>query len=92
MQVTLVQSGAGAAFLGVGTGANITYAGGKNTTYIQGTGISNSNASAANVQYTTTGRGPLRMAGAPRNQGECVQTYPVLHPCPRLYLMKLLGP
>lgn len=56
-QASVVQSGPGAVFLGVASAAKITYAGGKNTSYIQGTGESvngTSNAVAA-VQYTTTG-------------------------------------
>lgn len=55
VQANLIQQGAGAAFLGVGTAANVTYAGGKNATYIQGTGISNSGALTAAIQYTTAG-------------------------------------
>lgn len=54
-QASLVQSGPGAVFLGVGTAANLTYAGGKNATFVQGTG-GLSGLEIANVQYTTTGR------------------------------------
>lgn len=54
MQASLVQSGPGAVFLGVGTAANVTYAGGKNATYIQSTGGVSGTEIAA-VQYTTTG-------------------------------------
>ena len=51
-QATVVQSGPGGVLLGVASAANITYAGGKNTTYVQGTG---SILATAAVQYTTTG-------------------------------------
>ena len=54
-QASLVQSGPGAVFLGVGTAANLTYAGGKNATFVQGTG-GLSGLEIANVQYTTIGK------------------------------------
>ena len=54
LQASVVQAGPGAVFLGVATAANVSYAGGANTTYIQGTGLSPSGL-AADVAYTTTG-------------------------------------
>lgn len=56
LQASIIQAGPGAVYLGVGTAANVSYAGGANTTYIQGTGISLSGNAAADVQYTTTGK------------------------------------
>ena len=55
LQASVIQAGSGAVFLGVGTAANVSYAGGANTTYIQGTGLGLSGL-PADVAYTTTGR------------------------------------
>ncbi len=55
VQATVLQSGSGGLFLGVATAANISYAGGKNTTYIQANGAANGVATVADVQYTTAG-------------------------------------
>ncbi len=55
VQATVLQSGSGGLFLGVATAANISYAGGKNTTYVQANGAANGIATVADVQYTTTG-------------------------------------
>ena len=54
-QATVLQSGSGGLFLGVATAANISYSGGKNTTYVQANGTANGVATIADVQYTTTG-------------------------------------
>ena len=55
VQATVLQSGSGGLFLGIATAANLSYAGGKNTTYVQATGTANGLPTVADVQYTTTG-------------------------------------
>ena len=55
MQAAVLQTGSGGLFLGIATGANISYAGGKNTTFVQANGIADGVATVADVAYTTTG-------------------------------------